>query len=207
MDVCYDRRMNIEQCKGVTMLSLPTLETKRLTIREYTTDDLENRHQLMAEVFGDDDEPLSSTEAWLEWTVRNYSALGNLYQPPYGDRAVVLKSTGEVIGSVGLVPTVVPWDLLENGQADPILTSPEFGLFYGILPAHWGKGYALEAIQPIIDWVFETLSAKHIVATTEHDNHNSQRIMQKLGMRLLKNTTDELPWCQVVGVLDHPKLR
>ena len=187
-------------------LRIPTLETDHLVIREYVLDDLDNRHQLLAEAFGDNGS-LDATFSWLDWTIRNYGELATLYQPPYGDRAVVLKSSGEAIGSVGLTPSVVPWNLLENGETDPIYTSPEFGLFYGILPTYWGNGYAREAIQPIIDYTFASLNAKRIVATTEHDNANSQRVMEKLGMRLLKNTTGQHEWCQVVGVLNNPKLR
>lgn len=187
-------------------MRIPRLETDRLTIREYVLDDLDSRQELMVEAFGFD-VTLDDTFSWLDWTVRNYAELANLYQPPYGDRAVVLKSSEVVIGSVGLVPSVVPWNLLVKGETNPIFTSAEFGLFYGIMPSYWGKGFAREAIQPIIDFVFEALNARRVVATTEHDNQNSQRVMEKLGMRLFKNSTGAHEWCQVVGVLNNPELR
>jgi hypothetical protein len=71
-------------------LRIPTLETQRLIIREFVLDDLDKRHQLLVESFGRDN-PIDVTFAWLDWTLRNYVELAALYQPPFGDRAVVLK--------------------------------------------------------------------------------------------------------------------
>jgi [ribosomal protein S5]-alanine N-acetyltransferase len=188
-------------------MPIPTLETERLIIREYTLADLDARHSLMTQAFGGS-ESREAIQAWLDWTVRNYRELAKLYQPPYGDYALVLKETGMVIGSVGLVPSIISWGSFENPpNIDPPLVTPEFGLFWGILPEYWGKGCAPESARAVIDFVFSQMNVRRMVAQTDHDNLNSQRVMEKLGMRLLRNATQEPFWLEVVGVLDNPILR
>jgi [ribosomal protein S5]-alanine N-acetyltransferase len=92
------------------MLSMPSLETVRLLIRPFVMEDLPAVHHLLdmelreADLGTDKMETLAERSAWLQWTVLNYVQLATLYQPPYGDRAVVLKSTGKLIGACGYVP-------------------------------------------------------------------------------------------------------
>jgi ribosomal-protein-alanine N-acetyltransferase len=160
----------------------------------------------MQEAFGES-VAVEDTLSWLEWTIASYRELARLHQPPYGDYAVVLKGFGEVIGSVGIVPAVVPWDVFDadgSSSASEALTLPEFGLFWAILPAHQGQGYAGEAAYALAQFLFHQLGARRIVALTEYDNLPSQRVMEKLGMVVRRNPTGRPAWCQVVGVLTHP---
>jgi ribosomal-protein-alanine N-acetyltransferase len=180
------------------------LETERLRIQEYTAEDLENRHRLMAEAFGESGS-LEDTRQWLIWTLANYRELARLHQPPYGDYAIALRSSGEIIGSVGLVPLIVPWNSLLDPTPPPhYFTSPEFGLFWAVFPAHRARGYASEAGRAMLKFVFESLRARRVVATTEFENEASQQVMRKLGMKLLHNNSGDPFWCQIVGVLDNP---
>ncbi|MCU0482643.1 MAG: GNAT family N-acetyltransferase [Anaerolineae bacterium] len=152
---------------------------------------------------------LDATRDWLAWTIASYQQFANLHQPQYGDYAVVLKDTQAVIGSVGLVPSVIPWGVIDELRPPTMplhyQTSPEFGLFWGILPDYWGNGYATEAGKAFISWIFDTLDAQRVVATTEHDNRNSQRVMQKLGMAVYTNVHKKPFWFEVLGVLANPK--
>ena len=84
------------------------------------------------------------------------------------------------------------------------LVSPEFGLFWAIRADQRGKGYAGEAAHTIIDYLFQTMHVRRVIATTEHANAASQRVMQKLGMTIHRNPSDKPFWFEVVGVLDHP---
>jgi len=68
-----------------------TLETERLVIRRFALDDLDAIHAILNEAFSE--VPRTERQEWLEWTVRNDRALARLYQPPYGDRAIVLQAT------------------------------------------------------------------------------------------------------------------
>jgi len=182
-------------------VSISHTETERLIIRELAHTDVAARAQLTREAFDPAHEDARS-EQWMQWTVRSYREFASLYQPPYGDYAIVLKPTGELIGEVGLVPSTIPWGVFE--QPPHLLVSPEFGLFWAVLTAHRGKGYAAEAAQVIIDHAFKKLNAARIVATTEHTNLASQRVMQKLGMTLRKNPGDTPFWFEIIGVLDNP---
>lgn len=182
------------------------IETERLHIRNMTMNDLDAVHQVMNEGFGDS--PLQERSEWLEWTVRNNTALARLYQPPYGERAIILKSTGKLIGAVGFVSTLVPDTLSyyreRSAQRASGLVVFEMGLFWAISTAHRGNGYALEAVQAMIDSAFKELWLKRIVATTDYDNLNSQKVMHKLGMMVERNPYNEPFWCQMVGILENP---
>ncbi len=186
------------------------LETERLIIREFSVADLDARHALTLEAF-DFDIPADEGRKYLQWAELNDQVLGSLFQPPYGDRAIVLKETGTLIGSVGLVPSTIPWGVLPNyrlpGEPPNYLVQPEFGLFWAVFKAHQRKGYAAEAGQAIIDFVFNKLYARRVVAQTEHDNHASQAVMKKLGMTLERNPGDKPFWFEVVGVLENPAIK
>ncbi len=180
------------------------IHTDDLYIRHYTMADLENRYQLTTQAFGID-VSREAIQNWLTWATSNYSALTQLGQPPYGDYAIELKQSGEVIGSIGIVPSLIPWGVLDDKTSDnTTLVSPEFGLFWAILPAHQRNGYATQAGRTIINYLFNAMQVKQIVATTEYDNIPSQKTMEKLGMTLYRNSTDTHPWCEVVGVRKHP---
>jgi len=186
-------------------MKLETLATARLRIRPFCNDDLEDCIQFRREVFGVEEAP-AKAQSWLNWTIDSYRELAGLGQPPYADYAIELRGDGSFIGSVGIVPTVVPWGALQGDPADALLT-PEIGMFWGILPAWRRRGYAVEAGGALLDYLFSELKARQVVATTERDNIASQRIMDKLGMKLLHNPTEEPRWCQVVGLTVNPSVR
>jgi RimJ/RimL family protein N-acetyltransferase len=186
------------------------LDTPRLTIRSLVMDDLDGIHSIMNACFGES--PLEERREWLEWTVRNYVALARLYQPLYGERGIALKETGQLIGSVGLVPAMGPYQRLPSfrkyGEPEDTFNQPEFGLFWAVTPEHQRKGYAVEAAQGMIDYAFNNMNIRRIVATTEFENEASQAVMRKLGMTLEQNPTPGEPfWFQVVGVLYNPALK
>ncbi len=187
---------------------MENLETQRLRIRRLTMDDLQLISQVYLDAGWDEPTPEAAEQRrqWLEWTIRNYQALADLYQPPYGDRAVVLKDSGELIGSVGLVPAFGPFGQLAHYQAAGIhhrRNMPEFGLFWALLKAHQGKGYATEAAQAVIDFAFKELNLKRIIATTDDENVESQAVMRRLGMKIETNPLSEPPWFRVVGILEN----
>ena len=195
-------------------MSMPIIETERLLIRSFTLADLETVYQLLdlelgeADLGYDHSKALDEREKWLRWTVINEAELAKLYQPPYGDRAVCLKQTGQLIGACGYVPSFGPFEQLPSAQAstassDLSHNTPEFGLYYAFSPAFQGQGYATEAAQGLIEFAFAQLKLKRIVATTTYENTASIRVMEKLGMRIERNPYPEPSWFQVVGILDN----
>ena len=102
------------------MLEMPILETVRLLVRPFQMDDLAAAHRLFdielqdAALHTDKMESLAERTEWLQWAARSSRQLAILYQPPYGDRAVILKSSHELIGSAGLVPCLAPFEQLPS---------------------------------------------------------------------------------------------
>jgi len=178
------------------------LKTERLFIRPYTHHDLEHRRRLSRECFGADNDA-AVVQSWLDWTMLSHRWFAALAQPPYGDYAVALHDE-TVIGSVGLVPSLVPWGVLRDVQSPAdARVSPEFGLYWAIVPHYQRSGYATEAARAMIAYIFDTLYARQVVATTEFDNAASIAVMRALGMEILRNRTGKPFWCEIVGVLEN----
>jgi [ribosomal protein S5]-alanine N-acetyltransferase len=191
------------------------IETERLVIRSLADEDLPEIHRILDEAFGEgglatDPAALAERRSWLAWTQLSEAWLGKLYQPPYGERAVTLKASGALIGAVGYVPCLMPFaqipELRGAGPAHSLAT-PEVGLFWAIDRQQRRQRYATEAARAFIAHAFETLNLMRIVATTEYDNTESQGVMHKLGMQVLRNPQPDPPWMQVVGVLNNPRLK
>jgi len=192
-------------------LEMPVLETERLIVRPLVMDDLRDCHRLFVEIKWADsnaseEENLQSRREWLEWTVRNYAELARLSQPPYGDRAVVLKPR-QFVGLVGLVPSMGPFEQLPLfGGKEGAFFSPEVGLFWALLPEFQSRGFATEAARALVNYALETLTLGRIVATTQFDNQASIAVMRRLGMRIESNPYSQPPWFQIVGVLDRQEM-
>lgn len=197
-----------------TMEEMPTLVTTRLLIRPFEMKDLEDIHRILDVELKDEDtgsekmEGLSHRAEWLQWTVLNYRQLAKLNQPPYGDRAIVLKESGQLIGACGFVQCLDAFEQCPNFSyfnpgSDPGKYSAEFGLYYAISPSRQRQGYASEAAKALVVYAFKQLHLQRIVATTSHLNHASIAVMEKLGMRVESNPRPQPPWLQVVGVLEN----
>ena len=198
------------------MTGMPSLKTRRLIVRPFARTDLEAVHQLLdidlADapnfVVGPGALDWARRKEWLEWTVLSYDQLAWLYQPPYGDRAIVLKETGRLIGSAGYVPLLDVYSQLPYFASLPLkpagrFASTELGLYYAIDPAYQRRGYASEAAQALVDYAFHSLRLGRVIATTSYDNLASMAVMRRLGMRIEKNTEPDPPWLQVVGILEN----
>ncbi len=52
---------------------------------------------------------------------------------------------------------------------------------YTFSPAHWGKGYAVEALQALVDYLFETLDVTRIFGGLHPDNPASAMVLERCG--------------------------
>lgn len=197
-------------------MHMPTLETERLLIRPFVLTDLDAIHQILDVAFGvggagamEFAQTRQARQQWLAWSVLNYTALEELHQPPYGDRAVVLRASGELIGACGLAPVLLPFAQLPAlrppgvNAVRPVRNTNEIGLYWAIAPASQHQGYATEAGAALIHFALTALNLQRVVATTTYDNAASIGVMRRLGMAIARNPRPEPPWMQIVGIAEQ----
>jgi RimJ/RimL family protein N-acetyltransferase len=157
------------------------LETPRLILRQFTEDDVDNLVALDRDPDvmrfingGFASSRQAITEKFLPDILSYYEEYDNL-----GFWAIVEKSSREFIGWVVLRPesrfrmavllNVVEPDAMELG--------------YRLRKVSWGKGYATEASQALIERALKENIPK-IIAWALPENKASIRVMEKLGMKL-----------------------
>ncbi|MEP6646946.1 MAG: GNAT family N-acetyltransferase [Saprospiraceae bacterium] len=144
------------------------LETERLLLKEFTISDAPFIFRLVNEpswfqYIGDRKVySLEDAEKYLlNGSLKSYADFG------FGFWKVVLKSTGETIGSAGIAKR----DYLDDVD-----------IGFAFLPEFNGKGYAFEISEKILKHAQEVLGLKRIVAITTKDNHRSMNLLSKLGL-------------------------
>ena len=155
------------------------LETERLILRHLTADDVE----AMFAVIGDPEtmkfypQTVTREDAarWVTRSQERYRSDG------YGLFAVILKSSGEVIGNCGLMRQEVEGEsMLEVG--------------YHFRRDHWGHGYATEAARACMTYAFHNLAARKVVSLIVAENLPSRRVAERNGMTVERQVTfHELP--------------
>jgi RimJ/RimL family protein N-acetyltransferase len=142
-----------------------TLETPRLLLRPFEERDCDALH----EMFGDEQcvqYTLERTLAhWETW--RSLAAyLGHWQLRGYGPYAVVTKSTGSMIGPVGL------WFPVEW---------PEPEIKWSLARQFWGQGLATEAATAVRDMAATVLGRTRLVSVIRPGNARSQAVARRLG--------------------------
>lgn len=82
---------------------------------------------------------------------------------------IKLNETGKVIGSFGVID--IDWRR----------KNAEIG--YGLSPDYWGKGYFSEALNLVLDFLFNEQDFYRISAKTQHDNAPSIRSLENAGFK------------------------
>lgn len=159
------------------------IETKRLILRQFTSTDLDH-------IFALDNDPdvmrylnggTPTEREVIERDILPGFLQYDSQQPGVGFWAVDERTTGKFLGWVSLRPTRE--------------VKGEMVLGYRFHKVTWGKGFATEATQAMIAHGFSELGMQRVVATTYQDNVASQRVMEKLGMILVRRfriTSEEL---------------
>ena len=67
----------------------------------------------------------------------------------------------------------------------PVIDNENFkcGFFYQIVEAYWGNGYAFEASQGVLNYIFETHINAYVIADAVILNDASIKILNKLGFK------------------------
>jgi RimJ/RimL family protein N-acetyltransferase len=157
------------------------LETERLILRRLTAADVENLVALdndpavMRFINGGKATPRHVIETqWLPPVLAEYDRGDG-----YGVWAAIERSTRAFIG----------WFALRADEGD--LDKVELG--YRLRQAAWGKGYATEGSQALVDKGFAKLGAQRIFATTMTVNAASRRVMEKVGLTYVRTFHDSWP--------------
>jgi|SRR4030095_527312 len=185
--------------------------TNRLIIREFRPSDLGEIYRILDVELKfidsiEQDSSIAQRKKWLEWTVQSYEQSRMLLNPPYGDNAIVLKDSLQLIGAVGLVPVLAPLGLIPYYRyaADVDKAEynyPEVGLFFAVSPHYQCRGFAYEASKALIEIAFKKLHLKRVVGITHLYNNPSIAVLKRLGMRI--ETVPGHKWMQVVGILEN----
>ena len=149
------------------------LETNRLLLRHQTLDDLDALWALycnpeITKFIPDAPRSYEEAREELEWHM-----YGHPRHPELGLWATIHKATGKFIGRCGLLP----WEI-EGKQ--------EVEIAYTLAQEYWGQGLATEAARGILQYGFETLKLRRMICLIDPENSASQRVAEKIGMRLEK---------------------
>jgi [ribosomal protein S5]-alanine N-acetyltransferase len=143
--------------------------TPRLTLRRFTPDDapfalaLLNEPSFHANIGDKGVRTLDDARAYLEsGPIASYATHG------FGSYLVTRTSDGEALGMCGLLKR----DVLDD-----------FDIGYAFLPAHWSRGYALEAAEAVIAEGRETFGLTRVAGIVSPSNAASIRVLEKLGLR------------------------
>ncbi len=157
------------------------LETERLLLRWFTADDLDLVLALDADPgvkrYIDNNLPVDHDEVveHLDWWLTHYPR-----EAGYGFWATFEKSTGSFIGWFHFRPC---------DGVGPL--EPELG--YRFHKAAWGKGFGTEGSIALIDRGFRELGVERVYAQTMAVNIGSRRVMEKAGMRLVREFHADWP--------------
>jgi RimJ/RimL family protein N-acetyltransferase len=158
------------------------LETDRLRLRAFTSEDVENLLDLDA-----DPEVvhyITGGAATPREEVVNEILPAFLRYPEspsgYGFWAAEEKATGAFLGWFHLRP-----------HADDAPDEPELG--YRLRREAWGMGYATEGSLALIDRAFGELGARRVYAETMVVHTASRRVMEKAGMELVRTFRADWP--------------
>ena len=157
-------------------------ETGRLLLRRFTENDVDNLVQLdadpevMLRINRGRPTPRGEIADDFLPAFLAYYARGDAY----GFWAVVEKASAEFLGWVHFRPQ--PHDAADD---------PELG--YRLKKSAWGKGFATEAAQAMIDRGFGDFDVQRVHAETMVVHAASRRVMEKCGMRLVRTFHAEWP--------------
>jgi RimJ/RimL family protein N-acetyltransferase len=147
-------------------------ETQRLYIRELNHDDTQGLATILTdpEVMKYSIRGVSTPEgirSFINNCIENYRAYG------YSQWAVFNKNSDELIGVCGLNPfTLDAQDIVH--------------INYRFARAHQGRGFALEAVNGVLEYAFEHLKVDSIKAIIEPDNLPSIKLAEKAGFIFVK---------------------
>jgi RimJ/RimL family protein N-acetyltransferase len=148
-------------------------ETERLILRNW--DDSEGDRELFFEINSDDRVmeffPFRRTRAETDAVFARMQEM--IAKTGLGFYAAELKSTGELVGFIGLVRT----------DMEPHIPLGTVEIGWRLAARYWGKGLASEGAKAALAHGFETHGLDEIVSFAVYNNERSTAVMKRIGMR------------------------
>jgi RimJ/RimL family protein N-acetyltransferase len=156
-------------------------KTARTLIRQFSQDDFTDLRKMLIDI-----EVMKSTGIR---TVQNYEAIHEKLKSWIADDQIWCVESLETNKCIG-------WVMLKFKEE----TDPEVGYMFN--RSSWGLGFVIEVSQFIIDYGFEILKYKRIVAKCDFDNNASINVLKKNGMQQINNITGD---CELAYFEVYPK--
>lgn len=164
----------------VSLRGMTQLQTARMRLEPCCEAHFEGLHamnrlpEVMRFIGGGGPETPEGTRAMIERVQARWADWG------YSWWSFLAEDTGQVLGA-GAIQHLRP-------EAGPVtdfeaLRSQPLEIGWRLHPDFWGKGLASEAAQAMAAFAFDTLAAQELLAVRHPDNIDSQRVMERLGMR------------------------
>jgi len=143
------------------------LETARLRLREFIPADADALEAVLSDPVAMQYYPVAfdrkGVELWIDKNIGRYQHDG------HGLWAMLLRSTGELIGDCGCAVQEIEG-----------LNHVEVG--YHVRRDLWGHGYATEAAQACIEYAFTRLGVDRVISMIRPENRQSVRVAEKNGL-------------------------
>lgn len=157
-------------------MNTPIIETDRLILRPFCEDDTQDVYECWESdpevakyMFWCSHNDIEKTKQWI------LSEIERISSDQWYRWAVVTKVDNELIGT-GLIYFEDEYNLFE--------------VAYNFGKRYWGKGYATETMQAVVDFAKETLELKELVGRYAKNNPASGNVLKKLGFMNCK----EIPY-------------
>jgi len=151
------------------MTTMPAVTTERLLLRPFGPDDAPELQRLAGNIeiargtlTIPHPYPDGAAEQWIAAHAGRFETTGDL------QFAIVARDSWALAGSIGL-------------HVNREHERGELGYWIGV--EHWGRGYAAEAAQAVVDYGFRVAGLNRIFASHFVTNPASGRVLQKAGMR------------------------
>ncbi len=148
------------------------IETDRLILRAFRQEDLQDFYEY-ASVEG-----VGEMAGWHHHeSINKTQEILDLFVAGDHDFAISLKSSGKVIGSLGVK---------EYGLEDKLTEFCNYRgreIGYVLSKDYWGKGLMPEAVQAVIDYLFNSLHLDFLTCGYYLFNSQSKRVQEKCGFK------------------------
>jgi len=150
--------------------NLPSLETPRLILRRLRLDDVDDVFAYASDpdvartVTWEAHRSVEDSRAFVQTMLRRYE------RGEVANWGMELRETGRIIGTCGYIL----WNTAHDSAE----------IAYALGRPWWNRGLMTEALRAVLAFGWERMGLHRVEAHCRTDNPASERVMQKLGMRL-----------------------